>query len=237
LPAILFLLSAALLVTTTTIPGEATSPRLEPPTRVVGQVVPPGTIVVDGDPGDWTTAGIEPLIVDPLDDHTPPGLDTLSLRLTHDGVNVYFLYEFAGPPVNFSHLYIDVDINPGTGCAANGVGFEYGVTFIPSSIGSSLIGDARDCGWSSSDFPGALTAATGGNFIEASVSIDTLKVLNVTLTEFDITCSNDRCNVARYVTAPCGGPSRRPTPRSAPIQTPCPPAAIPFLLPGLGKTP
>jgi len=236
LPAILFLLSAALLFTTTTIPSEAMSPRLEPPTRVVGQGVPLGTIVVDGDPGDWTTAGIEPLIVDPPGDYTPPGLDTLGLWVTHDGVNVYFLYEFAGPPVNYSHLYLDVDINPGTGCVALGVGFEYGVTFRPSSIGSSLIGDSRDCGWSSSDFPGALTAAVGGNFIEASVSIDTLKVLNPTLTEFDITCSNDSCNVARYVIAPCGGPSRRPTPRSAPMRTPCPPAAISFLLPGLGRT-
>ena len=191
MPAILSLITAALLVTTsgqptsagepksfasntvtspdgttsTTIPGETESPWLNPAPRVVGQVVPPGTIVVDGDPGDWTTAGIEPLIVDRLGDHTPPGLDTISLRVTDDGVSVYFLFEFAGHPADYSYLFFDVDINAGTGCVAAGVGFEYGVTFVPSSIARSYIGDARACGWSPSDFSGALTAAVGGNFI------------------------------------------------------------------------
>jgi len=186
----------------TTFPDETESPLPEPPRRSIHAPVPAGTIVVDGKPADWIAAGIEPLIVDPLGDHTPPGLDAYRLRVAYDAVNVYFLFEFAGRPVNYSHLLLDVDINPGTGCVALGVGFEYGVTFVPSSIARSYIGDAHGCFWSNSDFPGALTAAVSGRFIEASVSIDTLSVLNPMLTAFDITCANDICGVARMCLSP-----------------------------------
>ncbi len=170
------------------------------PAHIGGKSVPLGTITVDGDPQDWFDAGITELIIDPSGDMTQPGLDMLSLRVTDDGVNVYFLYEFAGPPVDFSYLYMDTDTNPGTGCYI-GIGMEYGLNFGPSS-GLSCIGDARDCGWGSDDFPGALIVTVGGNFIEASVSIATLEILSPALTEFDITAGNDDCAVARYVLEP-----------------------------------
>ena len=186
----------------TTIPDQAEPARAEPAVHIGGDSVPPGTIIVDGDPSDWFDAGIGPLITDPPGDQAPPGLDALSLRVTDDGTNVYFLYEFAGPPVGSSFLLLDVDTDASTGCNFIGVGYEYGVTFTPSNIPGSYIGDGQDCGWSAGDFPGALTAAVGGNFIEASVPIDILKILNPNLTEFDITCSNDNCDIGRYTLGP-----------------------------------
>ena len=169
--------------------------------HIGGISVSPGIITVDGDPQDWFDAGIAELIIDPSGDMTPPGCDMLSLRVTDDGVNVYFLYEFAGPPVDHSFILMDTDTNPGTGCPADGIGMEYILTFAPSS-GYFYIGDARDCIFGPSDFPGALIVAFGGNFIEASVPIATLEILSPGLTEFDITASNDDCDVARYVLGP-----------------------------------
>jgi len=168
------------------------------PAHIGGISVFPGTITVDGDPQDWFDAGIAELIIDPSGDMTPPGVDMLSLRLADDGTNVYFLYEFAGPPVDHSFLLMDTDTNPGTGCPAQGIGMEYALTFAPSS-GYFYIGDARDCIYGPDDFPGALIVAIGGNFIEASVSIATLEILSPGLTEFDITAGNDHCDVVRYV--------------------------------------
>jgi len=181
------------------IPDQTGLPQASP-AHIGGKSVHPGTITVDGDPQDWFDAGITELIIDPSGDMSQPGLDMLSLRVTDDGVYVYFLYEFAGPPVDFSYLYMDTDTNPGTGCYI-GIGMEYGLNFGPSS-GLSCIGDARDCGWDSDDFPGALIVAVGGNFIEASVPIATLEILSPALTEFDITAGNDNCAVARYVLEP-----------------------------------
>jgi hypothetical protein len=179
------------------IQNQAALPQASP-AHIGGKSVPPGTITVDGNPQDWFDAGIAELIIDPSGDRTPPGVDMLSLRVTDDGVNVYFLYEFAGPPVDHSFLLMDTDINPGTGCPAGGIGMEYALTFAPSS-GYFYIGDARDCIYGPDDFPGALIVAIGGNFIEASVSIATLEILSPGLTEFDITAGNDHCDVARYV--------------------------------------
>ena len=180
------------------VPDQAGPVRAQPPTRIGGQSVPLGAITVDGDPSsDWFAAAI-PLIVDPPGDQVPSGLHTVSLRVTHDGENVYFLYEFAGPPADFSHLHLDVDTDATTGCSAGRVEFEFGVTFRPSDIQSSYIGDATDCTWGAADFPSALIAAVGGNFIEASVSIVTLTTLNPTLSEFDIACTNDSCDMAGF---------------------------------------
>ena len=187
---------------TTTIPDQAESARAEPTVHISSGSVPPGTIIVDGNPSEWQGAGIGPLITDPPGDQAPAGLDALSLRVTDDGINVYFLYEFAGPPVDFSYLLLDVDTDASTGCNVRGVGYEYGVTFTPSNIPASYIGDGQDCGWGADDFPGALTAAVGGRFIEASVPIDILKILYPNLTEFDITCANDSCDIGRYTLGP-----------------------------------
>ncbi len=164
-----------------------------------GKSVPVGTITVDGNPADWIAAGIPKLIIDPVGDGGQAGTDLVSIRVADDGDKVYFLFELAGPPVPFSFFGLDVDTNPNTGCAAYGVGMEYGITIDPSPGGLVYIGDARDCGWGSGDFPGALVTATGGNFIEASVPIATLRVLNAALSQFDLGCGTDSCTVHRYV--------------------------------------
>ena len=156
------------------------------------------SITIDGDPSDWTAAGIQELITDPPGDYPPPaGLDMVSLRVTDDGTNVYFLYEFAGPPQDSSFLMLDVDTDSTTGCVALGVGFEYALIFTPSSPATG-IGDTRNCSSVPSDFPGALTFSVAGNFIEASVLIETLRILSPTLSAFDIACADDDCTNARY---------------------------------------
>ncbi|MFQ5739193.1 MAG: hypothetical protein ACE5JX_09265, partial [Acidobacteriota bacterium] len=58
--------------------------------------------------------------------------------------------------------------------------------------------DARDCAWSPSDFPGALTGVFGPDLIEATVSIATLEAISPGLTSFDASCANDLCDPARY---------------------------------------
>ncbi len=182
------------------IPDQAALPQAST-AHTGGISVSAGIITVDGDPQDWFDAGIAELIIDPSGDMTPPGCDMLSLRVTDDGINVYFLYEFAGPPVDHSFLLMDTDTNPGTGCPAGGIGMEYALTFAPSS-GYFYIGDARDCIYGPDDFPGALIVAIGGNFIEASVPIATLEIISPALSEFDITAGNDHSDVARYVLEP-----------------------------------
>lgn len=170
------------------------------PTEIVGQPnqIPTKmertSIVVDGDPSDWV--GIAPLITDPLGDYSP-GLDFINLSVTDDGTYVYFLYEFDSAPGDCSHLMLDTDQNPTTGCAAYGMGFEYGITFCPG-WGGGYIGDARDCGWWD-DFSGALIWAFANQYIEAAVPISTLEILTPELTEFDITTANDTSYVATYV--------------------------------------
>ncbi|MFQ5738874.1 MAG: hypothetical protein ACE5JX_07645, partial [Acidobacteriota bacterium] len=65
---------------------------------------------------------------DPTGDANP---DMVGLRLADDGTNLYILYEF----ISFSSgqeafLLFDTDLNPATGCAAVGIGVEYGLTFV-----------------------------------------------------------------------------------------------------------
>ena len=172
--------------------------RSEASLRVIGQSVAEGQIVVDGDPSDWATAGVQELIIDPVGDVATPTPDMLTLRVTDDGVNVYFLYEFAESPADYSYLHLDVDTDAATGC----FGDEYGITFDPFDIESSYIGDSRDCSWGPSDFAGALTAAIDQNFIEASVAIETLMVLNPDLSQFHVTCSNDGCDTGVFELGP-----------------------------------
>lgn len=166
------------------------------------------SIVVDGNLNDWFAADIAPIITDPLGDAAVPGGDVLGLRITDDGISVFFLLELASPLQGSVFLDINIDGDPATGCGGSvGFGFEYSITFhVEGSTMIAYIGDARDCSWESDDFPGALHAVATGNFIEASVPIKVLTQLhpNPPLKGFHITCrGNDSCDGAQYtLTAP-----------------------------------
>ncbi len=153
------------------------------------------TLVVDGDPSDW--AGIPALITDPAGDYG--SADLVSVRVANDDDFVYFLKEFAVAPVSYSHLLMDTDLDPATGCGAYGIGFEFGLTYSPDGSNDQL-GDARDCAWGD-DFPGDLVAARGGVYTESSVPIATLEVLTPGLSAFDLAAANDTVTPARYILA------------------------------------
>lgn len=159
---------------------------------IVPQTSYAGSINVDGDPSDWD--GIPDLITDPAGD-SGDYPDVISIKVVHDADFVYLLAEFASPPSSSTYFHLDTDRNPETGCSNYGMGFEYGIVINPTF---GYIGDAGDCQWGSSDFPGALIFAFDGNFIEASVPISILKILTPDLTGFDIYASNDFTNIARY---------------------------------------
>lgn len=157
-------------------------------------VVSPGTfatINVDGDPSEW--AGIPVLISDPVGDR--PGADIVNIKVANDGDFVYFLKEFSAPRSTFTYLLLNTDLNKNTGCGAGTLGMEYGIAF---GFSYDYIGDARDCSWGGSDFPGALVRAEAGRFLEASVPISILEILSPGLTAFDVRASNDSTITARY---------------------------------------
>jgi hypothetical protein len=177
---------------------DGTSASLAAPAVTVNGVQT--NIVVDGNPVDW--ANVPALITDPAGDSS--GFpDLVSIKVTNDATHVYFLEEFASAPGNYTYLYMDTDMNAGTGCSAFGLGMEFGIT-----IGATnYIGDARDCAWSD-DFGGALTTVTSGNYIESSVPIATLQTITPNMTGFDLAGGNDSTVVGHYqlgASAPVGG--------------------------------
>jgi hypothetical protein len=151
-------------------------------------------IIIDGDPSDWTD--IPALITDPAGDDATA--DIVSIKVANDENLVYFLLTFASPSaVPHVVLHLDTDLNPATGCTTAGIGAEYGIVLGTTRL--SFIGDARDCPFTSSDFPDALIRAASEGFIEASVPISTLKILTPGLTAFDITVSEpDLTSIGRY---------------------------------------
>lgn len=152
-----------------------------------------GDIVVDGDPGDW--GGIAPLVTDVVGNDPPNAPeDFVSLRITNDRVFVYFLVEFANNIRTntignlLAQISLDTDENTGTGCRFFINGQPLGVEFVLSFYGDStpsFLGDHRDCGSTSLDFPGAVAEAIGGRFFEASVSIASLETITPSLNGFD----------------------------------------------------
>jgi hypothetical protein len=148
------------------------------------------SILVDGDPSDW--AGISPLLTDaagdgPFDTNGNyfAGEDFVNISVTNDSSNVYFLFEFAGPHTGGITISLDTDQNGATGCN----GAEYLIFVTASEPGGHLaLSDFRDCSFST-DFPGAILSAPGHNtsrFLEAAVSIETLRRLTPGMTGFRI---------------------------------------------------
>lgn len=176
--------------------GSPTSPAAE------GDFIGPiqvAKIRVDGDPCDW--AGVPPLITDIAGNADPANPeDFISLYVTDDGMFVYFLLEFANAirtndsGFGLGVIYLDTDLNPGTGCPINavpneqGLGGEFILAFFVNfgSPAASFLGDVRDCGSTGSDLPAALAVAARGRFIEAAVPISTLRLLTPNLTGFRI---------------------------------------------------
>ncbi len=170
--------------------------------------IQPGKVFVDGCPDEWFAMGIKPSIVDDFGDMKPSGLDILNVYITNDNSFLYILVEFAAPPVNASFLFINTDGNRHSGCGYRGA--ELGITFQPESTPEdSYIGDARDCGWGSMDFPGALKYVARGNFIEASVPLGVLMTFG-SVQEIEIFCANDDCGSTRYALKTVPNPSVQP---------------------------
>lgn len=154
-------------------------------------------IIVDGDRSDWASAGISPILTDPIGDYSP---DFKSLWLANNGEFLYFLCEFAEmSPTSSLYLLMDTDANAGTGYPVRdengvGIGMEYGITL---SERFSYIGDARDGSWGD-DFNGALYAVFNKGLVEASVPIDVLRILSPDVEAIDIIIHNDRGPIGRY---------------------------------------
>ena len=111
------------------------------------------TIVVDGDPSDWT--GISPIITDP-DDYTWDGLDVKDVYMTHDADYLYVRIDFYGTfsaDVGASSAYLDTDQDPSTGSPVSDIGVEvqfgvygaYGYGYFPLT-GSSFSVDFASSG-------------------------------------------------------------------------------------------
>lgn len=150
------------------------------------------TIVVDGSISDWL--GINPLITDPAGD-IREWPDFINLYVTDDGEYVYFLYEFSDEFFRYAFLDLDTDMNTNSGCTEGRVGSEYSIV-----VGEfAFLGDNRDCEFGVVDFPDALVAVVSGRFVEASVPIDTLRILTPDITGFLVTTMNDRAYVAKYL--------------------------------------
>jgi hypothetical protein len=172
----------------------------EPREKIVNDLIAllptssPAAITVDGDPSEWTD--IPALITDPAGDDA--AADIVSIKVANDENLVYFLLTFASPSaVPHIVLHLDTDLNPSTGCTTAGIGAEYGIVLGTTRL--SFIGDARDCPFTSSDFPDALIRAASEGFIEVSVPISTLKILTPGLIAFDITVSeHDLTNIGRF---------------------------------------
>lgn len=131
-----------------------------------------------------------PLLTDPAGDGPfdasgkyVPGSDFVNISVTNDSINVYVLLEFAGAFSGGIALYLDTDQNTGTGC--NG-GHEYLIFVTSSEPGGHLaLADYRNCQVQNS-FPGAVTSAQSGKFLEFSVPVQTLRTLTPNMTGFRI---------------------------------------------------
>ena len=82
--------------------------------------------------GDW--AHLEPLVVDPPEDHGGSGPDFRAIQVANDDDTLYLRYtsehafNLSGEPSTFSHsiVFIDTDRNEATGYTPRrGVGSEY----------------------------------------------------------------------------------------------------------------
>lgn len=140
--------------------------------------IPDAHISVDGNPTEWES--IDRLLNDPVGDGPfdpsglyHPGQDFMSIAVTNDSKNVYFLLEFVSDYGGGIKLFLDTDLDASTGCN----GAEYIVFVSPTAPGANLaLADGRDCTFQD-DFPGAIRSEKRGRFVEASVPIDTLRAL------------------------------------------------------------
>jgi DNA-binding winged helix-turn-helix (wHTH) protein len=151
--------------------------RIQPSSEVPNPQ-PNAKISIDGHPHDW--AGIKPLLTDPVGDgpFNPygqyyQGQDFMSISLTNDSANLYFLLEFVGDYTGGIEIFLDTDLDASTGCD----GAEYLIFVWPTAPGANLaLADGRNCTFQD-DFPGAVISEAKGRFAEASVPIDKLRII------------------------------------------------------------
>lgn len=153
------------------------------------------TITVDGNKQDW--AGIPSLLSDPAGDVIFPNTpDFLELKVTNDRTNIFFLYQFADSPrLGDSFLGIDIEGLAENGCP--GLEDDFVLAFVRQTQ-SGFLGKVRNCGFRRNDFPGALLAAFGESFIEASLPINVFQEFVPDFDVFNIAARNDRSLFAEY---------------------------------------
>lgn len=140
--------------------------------------VPLPRIIVDGHPHEW--AGLKPLLEDPSGDgpfnsygQYYKGQDFMNISVSNDDNNLYFLLEFSGDYTGGIGLFLDTDLNASTGCK----GSEYLVFVSSTAPGANLaLADWRNCSFKD-DFPEAIVSKAQGRFVEASIKIDTLRII------------------------------------------------------------
>ena len=141
-------------------------------------VLPVQATVIDGDTSDW--AGVTPVA-------TPDVAGLGSLYFSRDLDNLYFWIDGLSANTDGSYFAfgLDVDQNDATGCAfESGIGVEIGGYFI--APGFHNIGDARDCGWSGSDFGATWSSVFTANGIEGSMALSNLDLFGWDGNGFDL---------------------------------------------------
>lgn len=135
-------------------------------------------IIIDGHPHEWS--GIKPILTDPVGDgpfslygQYYQGEDFINISSVNDSTDLYLLLEFAGDYSGGIKIFLDTDLDAGTGCD----GAEYIVFVSPSAPGANLaLADGKNCTFKD-DFPAAVRSAMRGRFVEASVRIDALRTI------------------------------------------------------------
>lgn len=154
-------------------------------------------ITIDGDPSDWV--GVDYLITDPAGDDAPHP-DLTGVKATNDIDYLYLMFEYANDwdALGGVFAWLDTDLDSSTGCSLDGIGAEYGFTFAPSSAGhGDFLGDARSCSYSN-DFP-VMDRASTASFIEASIPLETFRIISPEFIGFDLVHHNDKAGPARYL--------------------------------------
>jgi len=181
-----------------TVTGLDRAPTLTARLSPTGQST--SSIVVDGQIVDWT--GIGEFLTDPAGD-TTDSPDVLSLKLTDDGIYLYFLLELAQPLAdttyfgnNHLYLYFDSDLNATTGCG----GGEYlaAISLTQALPLTDGLGDMRDCTSSGSDFPDTVAYAISGPYVEGQITLSTFDTLSPGTPGLTVFYTNDLMGPATY---------------------------------------
>lgn len=145
---------------------------------------------------EW--ADVERLLVDPAFDAVPPNNDLRAIKAVNNDEFLCMRLRFREVPTRNTFLVFNTDNDARTGCEGQGIGYEAGLVVFPTNPEASYIGNAEDCGFEPTDFPGALQAAIDGRIIVVAVPLWVLESLTPDLHKIVIGCDNDRCTPTEY---------------------------------------